>query len=174
VPSGVASDVDYKIRKYSRSGVLVDTNLLLVYFVGLYDIRTGQQLIDNFKYTKGDYESGDFDVLDAFLNNFQVRVITPHILTEVYTIIDNELNYTARDLCLGLIQKVIPTFREQHIPAKQLLAEDKVRTYGVADMSILRSAKAESYLVLTEDGPLTNYLNKVEVATLSLSEIKNA
>ena len=54
------------------------------------------------------------------------------------------------------------------------LAEDKVRTYGVADMSILRSAKAESYLVLTEDGPLTNYLNKVEVATLSLSEIKNA
>ena len=170
----MANDRDSKIRKYSRSGVLVDTNLLLVYLVGLYDITTGYQLVNDFKYTKGDYESEDFDVLDAFLKNFHVRVTTPHILTEVWNIVDNELKYTARDICLGLIQELIPAaFHEHHIPAKDLLAEDKVRTYGVPDISILRSAVAGPYLVLTDD-KLSVYLYKVGVDTLSLSEIKNA
>jgi len=155
--------------------VLVDTNLLLVYLVGLYDITTSYQLVNTFKCTKSDYESGDFDVLDAFLNNFHVRVTTPHILAEVSNIIIAELNYTAKDLCLGLIQKMIPaTFHEHHIPAKDLLAEDKVRTYGVPDISILRSAVAGPYLVLTDDDKLSVYLYKVGVDTLSLSEIKNA
>jgi rRNA-processing protein FCF1 len=171
----VANDRDSKIQKYSRSGVLVDTNLLLVYLVGLYDITQGHQLVNNFKRTKGKYKSGDFDVLDAFLKNFHVRTTTPHLLTEVCNILDNELNYTARDICLGLIQKVIvDAFHEHYIPAKQLLAEDKVLTYGVADMGIMRSAVAGPYLVLTDDDPLSIYLNKVGVATLSLPEIKYA
>ncbi len=168
-------DLASKIRRYRRSGVLVDTNLLLVYLIGLYDTATGYQLINSFKYTKGHYVAGDFDVLLAFLEQFDVRVTTPHILTEVSNSIELELNYTARDLCLGLIQETIPaTFQEHHAPANELLAEDLFRTYGVADMGILRSAVAGSYLVLTDDGRLSPYLNYVGISTISLSEIKHA
>ena len=63
-----------KIRKYQRSGVLVDTNLLLVYFIGLYDTATGYKLVNTFKYTKGNYGSEDFDALLAFLQGDSRRI----------------------------------------------------------------------------------------------------
>lgn len=171
----MANDRDSKIRKYSRSGVLVDTNLLLVYIVGLYDVINGYQLVNTFRYTKGDYKPGDFDVLDAFLKNFEVRITTPHILTEVSNSIIGGLNPPARGACLGLIQETIPAaFREHHAPANELLAEDLFQTYGVADMGILRSAVAGSYLVLTDDGRLSPYLNHVGIDTINLDEIKHS
>ncbi len=169
----MANDLASKIRKYRRSGVLVDTNLLLVYFVGLHDTVTGYQLVNTFKYAKGTYEAGDFDVLLAFLQDFKTVVTTPHILAEVSNSIIGELTDPAKDLCLGLIQETVPTFQEYHVPARDLLAEDQFRTYGVADMGILRTA-AERYLVLTDDFTLSGYLNKIGVDTLSLPEIKYA
>lgn len=171
----MANDIASKVRRYRSSGVLVDANLLLVYFVGLYDTATGYQLVNSFKYTKNDYEAGDFDVLLAFLEQFDVRITTPHILTEVSNSIESELNYAARDYCLGLMQDEIPaSFQEHHAPADELLAEDLFRTYGVADMGILRSAVAGPYLVLTDDNRLSPYLNQVGVETISLPEIKYA
>lgn len=169
------NDTASKIWKYRRSGVLVDTNILLVYFVGLYDNVTGHRLVNTFKYTKGDYGPGDFDVLNAFLENFDVLVTTPHVLTEVSNSIIGELTDPAKDLCLGLIQETIPAaFQEHHVAAADLLAEDKFRTYGVADMGILRSAAAGPYLVLTDDNRLSPYLNRAGIDTLSLPEIKYA
>lgn len=169
----MANDIASKIRKYRSSGVLVDTNLLLVYFAGLYDTVTGYRLVNTFKYTKGYYEAGDFDVLLAFLEQFDVRITTPHILAEVSNSIIGELTNPAKDLCLGLIQETIPVaFQEHYAPANDLLAEDQFRTYGVADMGILRSAVAGPYLVLTDDGRLSVYLNKLGVDTLSLPEVK--
>jgi len=100
----VAAGKASKIRKYQRSGVLVDTNLLLVYFIGLYDTATGYKLVNTFKYTKGNYGSEDFDALLAFLQDFRTVVTTPHILAEVSNSITGELTDPARDLCLELIQ----------------------------------------------------------------------
>ncbi len=166
---------DSKIGKYRSSGVLVDTNLLLVYIVGLYDTATGYRLVNSFKYTKGDYGHEDFGILDTFLKNFAVRITTPHILTEVSNSIIGELIDPAKDLCLGFMQETIPAaFHEHHASANNLLSEPQFRTYGVADMGILRSAAAGPYLVLTDDDPLSLYLNKVGIDTLSLLEIKYA
>lgn len=134
----MANDLASKIRKYRSSGILVNTNLLLVYIVGLYDNVTGYRLVNTFKYTKGNYGVGDFDVLLAFLKKFDVMVTTPHILAEASNSIVGELTDPAKDLCLGLIQETIPTFHEHHVPAKDLLVEDQFLTYGVADMGILR------------------------------------
>ena len=169
------NDLASKIRKYRSSGVLVDTNLLLVYFVGLYDNVTGYRLVNTFKYTKSDYGPGDFDTLYAFLKNFDVRITTPHILTEVSNSIRGELTDPAKNLCLELIQRTIPAaFEEHHAPANDLLAEDLFLTHGVADMGILRSAVTGPYLVLTDDNRLSPRLNEVGIDTLSLPEIKYA
>jgi hypothetical protein len=171
----VVNYIASKIQRYRSSGVLVDTNLLLVYLVGLYDTVTGYRLVNDFKYTKGDYEAGDFDLLLAFLEQFDVRITTPHILAEVSNSIIGELADPAKDLCLGLLQEAIPAaFYEHHAPANALLAEVQFRTYGVTDMGILQSAVAGTYLVLTDDNRLSPYLNQVGVETLSLSEIKYA
>lgn len=162
---------DSKIQKYRRSGVLIDTNLLLVYFIGLYDSATGYELVNTFKYTKGDYRSEDFDALLAFLQGFRTVVTTPHILAEVSNSITGALTDPARYLCLGLIQQTIPSFQEHHVPATDLIGEALFRTYGVADIGILRTA-AGRYLVLTDDYRLSGYLNSIAIDTISLPEIK--
>jgi hypothetical protein len=168
----VANNPASKIQKYRRSGVLVDTNLLLVYFIGLYDTATGYKLVNAFKYTKGNYGSEDFDVLLAFLQGFKTVVTTPpHILTEVSNSITGALTAPARELCLGLMQQTLPSLLEHHIPAVDFIGEDQFRTFGVTDMGILRTA-AERYLVLTDDYRLSGYLHQIGIDTLSLPEIK--
>jgi hypothetical protein len=137
-----------------------------------YDTATGYKLVNTFKYTKGTYGSEDFDALLAFLQVFRTVVTTPHILTEVSNSITSELTDPARDLCLGLMQQTIPSFQEHHVPAEDLMEEDRFRTYGVADMGILRTA-AERHLVLTDDYRLSGYLNQIGIDTLSLPEIKH-
>lgn len=76
-----------RITRHLRNGLLVDTNLLLVYFVGNYDYATGYRLINRSRYTKGIYEPGDFEILDALLNRFRNRITTPHVLAEVSNLI---------------------------------------------------------------------------------------
>jgi rRNA-processing protein FCF1 len=168
----VVDDLAAKIRTYRRSGVLVDTNLLLVYFVGLYDTATGYQLINAFKYTKGTYTAGDFDILLAFLQSFRTVVTTPHILAEVSNSLSGALIDPARDLCLGLLQQTIPSFQEHHVPAEELIREDRFRTYGITDMGIQRTAAGGQYLVLTDDYRLAGYLQTIGIDTLSFPEIK--
>lgn len=97
----MADELASQIRAYQRSGVLVDTNLLLVYFVGLYDTATGYRIINAFRYTKGTYTAGDFEILLSFLQRFRTVVTTPHILAEVSNSLSGELTEPARDLCLG-------------------------------------------------------------------------
>lgn len=66
------------IHQYSRQGVIVDTNVLLLFFVGKYE----PLLIAKHKRTR-QYSIEDFQILEKFLKLFQNRIITtPNILTE--------------------------------------------------------------------------------------------
>ncbi|MGD0517565.1 MAG: hypothetical protein ABSA26_08525 [Thermoguttaceae bacterium] len=66
------------IHQYSRQGIIVDTNVLLLFFVGKYE----PLLIAKHKRTR-QYSIEDFQILEKFLKLFQNRIITtPNILTE--------------------------------------------------------------------------------------------
>ena len=54
---------DLLIGKYRNAGVLVDTNLLLLFFVGAYDKR----LIERWSRTNDRFVSVDYDVLVELL-----------------------------------------------------------------------------------------------------------
>jgi len=66
------------IQRHRQSGVLVDTNLLLLYFVGL--LRPEQ--ITQFKRTST-FSISDFELLSRLLGEFARVLTTPNILTEV-------------------------------------------------------------------------------------------
>ncbi len=66
------------IYKYSNKGLLIDTNILLLYFVGSFD----RQHIEKFKRTS-QFTIKDFDYLVILLDRFDTLVTTPNILTEV-------------------------------------------------------------------------------------------
>ena len=66
------------IQKHRSAGLLVDTNLLLLYLIG----KTNPNRISNLKRTDK-YSIKDFELLARFMANFRSLAVTPHILTEV-------------------------------------------------------------------------------------------
>jgi hypothetical protein len=72
------------IVKYRGQGVLVDTNLLVLYLVGLVNIER----IRTFKRTSS-FEKDDFLLLARLLDHFGPPLIsTPHVLSQISDLTD--------------------------------------------------------------------------------------
>jgi hypothetical protein len=167
----VLEDPASKMDRHRRTGVLVDTGLLLVYFVGFYDYATGYQLINESKFTKGNYGPADFEILDLILNEFNIRITTPYILAEVSNLI-KLLPAGADTFCRALLKDTIPSLDERYVPANELAEEDAFLVYGVADTSIVKAAE-QPCLVLTDDFPLSGYMSAKGMDVLNFHQIKH-
>lgn len=64
--------------QYRQKGILIDTNILLLYFVG----TVNRARISRFNRTEK-FTPEDYDTLIEIINFFPKRVTTPNILTEV-------------------------------------------------------------------------------------------
>lgn len=148
------------IRKYKNKGILIDTNLLLLYLVGLYDI----ELIRDFKRTSH-FNTDDFSNTQEFIQLFDINITTPNILTEVSDLIDNR-----QDLQL-VLSSYIEIAQERFIRSKEVCQEPRFTYFGLADMATLISAK-DSYLVFTDDRPLYGYLVNSGVDAVNLDQVR--
>lgn len=144
--------------------------MLLAYFVGLYDDISGYSIINSFRYTKGKYDTGDFEVLLALLERFDTRVTTPHILTEVSNML-GQLSDPARSICFDLLRRTIPTLRELNISSERLSEDEAFVRFGIADTAIRKVAEG-SYLVLTDDFRLSGHLDNIGIDALNFHHIK--
>src|SRR5271157_3903853 len=70
-------------EKHRAKGVLVDTNLLVLFLVG----RVNRQRILNFKRT-GDFTIEDYDLLVRLIDWFGKLIATPHVLSQVSDLTD--------------------------------------------------------------------------------------
>lgn len=154
------------LERYRRAGVLIDTNLLLLYIVGAYD----PQQIARFKRTADRFAPEDFDTLARVLRQFDAVVTTPHILTEVSNLM-GQLTGHVKDYCFELFAQSIALMREQHAPAAGLSVRPIFVQFGIADTAILDAAYG-SYLVLTDDFPLSAYLGSQGVDVLNFNNIR--
>lgn len=148
----------------------MDTNLLLVYFVGNYDYATGYQTINRSRYTKGNYRPKDFGILDALLDEFDIRLTTPHILAEVSNLI-KQLPVGADGFCMELLKAAISFLEERIIAASDLAKDEAFLEFGIADISIIKAAR-EPCLVLTDDFKLSGYMSKNGMDALNFHDIK--
>ncbi|MHC5611470.1 MAG: PIN domain-containing protein [Nostoc sp.] len=66
------------VRRYCQKGILIDTNILLLFLVG----SVNQERINKFNRTQ-QFIPEDYKLLLAFIGSFQKLVTTPNILTKV-------------------------------------------------------------------------------------------
>ena len=154
------------ISQYRRRGVLVDTNLLLLLYIGGYDRRQ----VELFKRTADRFVSVDFDTLTSVLDQFDTVVTTPHILTEVSNLM-GQLSGRVRDGCFDLLARSISNLREHRTAGAALAGDDAFIRLGITDTSILEAA-IENYLVLTDDFTLFNYLGGRGLDVLNFNNIR--
>lgn len=128
------------IQKYRKKGLLIDTNLLLLYIVGSFDI----ELIREFKRTS-QFTIDDFDFVSDFISEFELKITTPHILAEVDNFIGNKLNL--RTLLKNYVSIVA---REITTDSVTIVENEFFVEFGFTDTAIVNISN-NSYLVLTDD-----------------------
>ena len=148
------------VNKYKDKGVLIDTNLLLLYLVGSLDLN----LIRNFKRTAF-FTEDDFELVSEFIKNFDQTITTPHILTEVSDFIDN------REKLQAVLKIYIETTKEIFIDSIKLSKKDTFLKFGLADTSVTYSAET-NYLIYTDDRPLYGFLIHSGIEAVNLDEIR--
>ena len=160
------SDIDRLTAKYRRCGLLMDANLLLLLFVGL----TSRVMVSEHKRTRT-YSPDDFDVLDRFVAQFDILIVTPHILTEVVS-----LAAQCRGPWVSQIRRCIATYiprmKEEFVDSSTVVATDAFQSYGITDATIALVAQSSGYLVLTEDLKLISYLAGLEVDCINFNHLR--
>ena len=160
--------LDYAlVRKYASRGLLIDTNILLLYVVGLCD----PTLITDFKRTDN-YSPEDFELLDLLLKEFgnSPIVTTPNILTEVSDLADG-VPRRARDEVARIFAAIVRPMNERYTPSRDVSADPAFAKIGLADTGIMLTAKGQ-YLVLTDDYHMAGILQSAGVDVINFNHLR--
>lgn len=151
--------------RYRTLGLLIDTNILLLYVVGL----TNRERISRFKRTC-QFIPEDFDLLAQIIGSFQTVVTTPNILTEVNGFI-NQLGEPERSRCMALFGQAIERLREDYQVSAALAQLPEFQRFGLTDCSMTNLA-CHRYLVLTDDLKLTAHLHAQRIDVVNFNNIR--
>jgi rRNA-processing protein FCF1 len=152
-------------RRYKTKGVLVDTNILLLWFVG----AVNRERISRFNRTEK-FIPEDYDLLVDILLSFDKIVTTPNILTEVNSLA-NQLGEPDRSKCLAIFAKGVARLDEFYIESRNAAGMEKFAKFGLTDCGIIELAK-DRYLVLTDDLKLAGYLEKLGIDTVNFNNLR--
>jgi rRNA-processing protein FCF1 len=152
-------------QSYKQKGVLIDTNILLLWFVG----TVNRSRISQFNRTEK-FVPEDYDLLVSILSYFSKIVTTPNILTEVNSLV-NQIGEPERSQCYAVFAQAMTKLDEFYIESVDAVQLENFTKYGLTDCGIVTLAK-DKYLVLTDDFKLANYLQKVGIDTINFNNIR--
>ena len=155
----------YLIIRNLQRGVLIDTEPLLLFFVGACD----KNRIQTSKCTKA-FTVEDYDLLIQFMSNFKRIVTTPNILTEASNLLGYESDKIKRDF-YTLFSSYVRGFEERFTPSKKIVIHEHFSKFGLTDLATLDNAKGR-YLVLTVDLPLFGYLQNMGVDVINFNHLR--
>jgi rRNA-processing protein FCF1 len=159
------NEIESLFSQYRQKGVLVDTNILLLYFVG----ATSRERISRFNRTQN-FTPEDYDLLLQVLDYFQTIATTPNVLTEVNSLA-NQLGEPERSQCFMLFAQNISILEETYVESREIVTDQQFTRFGLTDCGILRFAK-DRYLVLTDDLRLADYLQRQGVDTVNFNNLR--
>ncbi len=158
--------IEELIGKYRQKGVFVDTNMLVLFIIGITDIRLANKTVLGKNYTEN-----DFNLVAKFIGYFDRKVTSPHILTETSDLLGE--NY---EFHIALKNNFIKLADEKYEPSLNLAEQDYFYQFGLADSSIIHASTdkyRESHLIFTVDGKLSGYLNTKGIDFVTLQILKN-
>lgn len=160
--------IDAFMRASIQNGVILDTNIIIVFFVGLYR----PDLIPSCKKTSA-YSVDDFKYICNVVNQSKNIIVTPQILTELSNhTFDRLFDEPGFSDYFANIHRVISSSEENHAHKDILLNNKVLSQIGFADTSIIEAAKELGCAVLTDDGKLTAILSSLNYPNLNINIIR--
>ena len=140
----------------AAAGLLVDTNLLVLWVVG----GVNRNRIERFKRTSG-YTKGDFDLLLRVLARFNPLYTVPHVLAEVSDLTD--LPGAEGQQARRFLKRTISLLKEAEMPSARAAEDVLYPKLGLVDAAIGAVARGHDCTVLTDDQELYLRLSHEEV-----------
>ena len=154
----------YLPRRYG--GLILDTNLLLLFVVGTYD----RHFIARYRMTSSFRES-DYDLTRFVAGSFSTFVVTPQVLGELTNLLRG-VTRTRRGRLFRSLRSILGAFEEVFVTKDELLASPSLERVGFTDVSVLEAAARRDCLVLTEDHALAGHLRSEGRDALDLSTLR--
>jgi hypothetical protein len=144
------------LKRFHEKRLLLDTNLLLSYFMGCF-YRVNLQMPKH-----SAFKEDEFDLLAQVIEHFKKAgklLTTPHLLTEVSNLSKGlKVNRVAfLRFIRPMIRDLDERFDEKRIGAARLSVQDCFVRFGLADAAIIDLAH-DPLLVLTNDESMARYL----------------
>ncbi len=155
---------DQLINKHRADGLLIDTNLLLLYLVG----RTNKNRILTFKRTQR-YTIEDFELVELLIAQFATLITTPHVLTELSNL--GTLQGTELSRLRILFKETVEHTQEFYDESRHIVSDAAFNRLGLADAAITTLCR-RSMLVLTDDLPLYLGLTQRGVDVINFNHIR--
>jgi hypothetical protein len=158
-------DAPALIEKHRAKGVLVDTNLLVLYLVGLLN----KHRIPKFNRTNN-FTIKDFELLVRLIGHFGKLIVTPHVLSQVSDLTD--LDGKERDTIRGLFKWLVEQRIEEFYDQSSLLVADPIfKGHGLADAAVATIC-SRGILVLTADVKLQLALQRQNADALNFNHVR--
>lgn len=155
------------LARYKSRGILIDTNLLLLCFVGRYDDRR----ILTFERTKSrGYTIEDFKLLSGVFDYFDLVITTPNILTEVSNL-SGKLSAHEKPAYYSEFATQTMLLQEKYLESTRACSLECFKNFHLTDSGIIEVAQGQ-YLVLTDDLPLAGYLQHVGIDVINFNHIR--
>lgn len=159
---------DCFLRACTQYGLILDTNILVLYIVGTTDVSkisdtdvTENYTVDLYRHVKKLVE----------ISRFKAPIITPHIVSEVAHMLKLDANRVKKGGAvpispwLACSMGVFQDAQEEYYPTRNIVSsrktlQNELAHYGITDLSVSDIASNKNYAVLTDDGDLCDHIYK--------------
>jgi predicted nucleic acid-binding protein len=148
-----------------NTGLLIDTNLLVLFAVG--SVNRGR--IENFKRTR-QYTIEDFELLVRVLERGEPLYTVAHVLAEVSNLTD--LSGAERPKIRQLLKETISLLTEAEITSAQATKDSLYEGLGLVDAAIAAVAREHKCTVLTDDLDLYLMLQRDKLEALNFTHLR--
>ena len=150
------------VDKYKKKGVFVDSEILLLFIVGSKDPR----LIRNFGRT-AKFDENDFILVSEFIEKFDYKITSPHILTEVSDLLGESSDFQI------ILEAYINLSEEKFLTSREIAKSKSFFKFGLADSAIIETSK-NLHLIFTADNRFYGYLTSMGIDAVNFDSLKSA
>src|SRR5574343_276557 len=160
--------------KTKGEGIIVETAVLIVFFIGKYN----PSFIKELKLTNA-YSEKDFELIEQIIKPFRKIIITPHVLADLSNHLKNAKIHNAKlhqyfCLIVDYLRNNQKT-KEYHLEFKNWENQTipRICTFGFTDVNMYELSKRDRIPLLTDDLDLYMYAKeKREIPIIKLSTVK--
>lgn len=153
------------IESNRKNGLLIDTNLLLLLFVGTFDLP----YVEKYKRT-AQFAREDFLLLMHIAGQFPKLYTTPLILAEANSL-SNQLPENKKEQYYKVFAGQLEILEETYIDSLTISKQKGFYKFGLTDANIVAIAN-NKILVITADFPLANYLERLKLPVINFNHLR--